>query len=170
MRLSLRLICTLCIGLLAISPAAFGDNLIANGNFADGAEGWLFYVIEMPSEISISATGSREGANHALVTGGVGYLHSPVFDVTAGGEYTVSAWIRGSAQVNIGLLWWKEYTDVRLQMADPHWTQMEQAAEATDEWRQVTATFTAPDEAARAYVRFVVSGGEAHIDGVSVTK
>ena len=122
---------------------------------------WVFHIIERPAE-------ARYAPPRVTLTGGRAFLHSDAFDVTPGDTYRVTLKAGGDGQISAGLLWWRQYTDERIRMAEPHWAQMDEPAQATDKANTVRATFTAPDKAKRAYLRLVVTDGEVTIQDVRV--
>ncbi len=130
--------------------------------------GWFFYVIEAPAAMEVVSARSYE--RYALLSGGHGFMHSAAFDVTPGQKYTATAWIRGTGHLDLGVLWWAAYGDGHAEMVTPHWEHMKVPAQAADEWQRISATYTAPEGATRAYLRLVVGGGEVHIDQVRIVE
>lgn len=123
---------------------------------------WHHYVIEAPSEVQYD-----QGA--VTVTGGKGFLHSAAFPVEAGKTYAVSFKARGGGKVSAGFLWWTRYDDDGIEMADPHWTRMEEPVKTGDDARDVTARFTASEKTTRAYIRLVVTEGTVRASDLKVT-
>jgi len=119
--------------------------------------------------MGVSNSAAHSGTNCAVMSGGKGFLHSSVFDVTAGKTYTLRAWIKGDGKMDLGILWWAKYDDEHIAMASPHWQHMEKPVAAQGAWKQVTASYTAPADATRAYVRIVVTDGKVFIDDVTIS-
>ena len=130
--------------------------------------GWFFYVTEAPAAMEVVSARSYE--RYALLSGGRGFMHSAAFDVTAGQEYTATAWIRGTGHLDLGVLWWAAYGDGHAEMVTPHWEHMKVPAQAADDWQRISATYTAPEGATRAYLRLAGGGGEVHVDQVRIIK
>ncbi len=128
--------------------------------------GWFFYAIEAPAAMEVVSV--REYGRYALLSGGHGFMHSAAFDVTGGQEYTATAWIRGTGQLDLGVLWWAAYGDSHAETVTPHCEHMKVPGQAADEWQRLSATYTAPEGATRAYLRLAVGGGEVHVDQVRI--
>ncbi len=130
--------------------------------------GWFFYAIEAPAAMEVVS--ARAHDRYALLSGGHGLMHSAAFDVTAGQKYTATAWMRGTGHLDLGVLWWAACGDGHAEMATPHCEHMKVPAQAADEWQRISATYTAPEGATRAYLRLAVGGGEVHVDQVRIVE
>ena len=177
-----RRIAFLLAVLMATGPAFAQDsgNLLTDANFEKAAElksnppdvdvfelqrirPWNFYIIESDASVSYDPPA-------VTLTGGRAFLHSAAFDVEAGQTYQVSVEATGDGKISTGLLWWKAYSEDERAMAQPHWSQMEEPAQAGDEAQTVTATFEAPEGATRAYLRLEATDGSVTMNNVSVTQ
>jgi hypothetical protein len=156
-------------------------NLVANPSFEEVKDAevgearkvpaqWRFYVIALDALDSADTAEKHEGATSfqmALNEKGKGFLHSAAFDVTAGTTYQVSAWIKGQGALAFEVLWWVSYPEP-IQMCEHHRDFQEQPTDATAEWKEVKAPFTAPEGATKAYLRLVGTKGNLWIDDVKV--
>lgn len=123
---------------------------------------WKWYPIEGSASVTFAA-------GHAEATGGKVFLHSDYFDVEPGQTYEIHLTAEGDGRISTGLLWWTESDRGTRGWAEPHWTQMDDPVASSSEPSEVRATFEAPENAAQAYVRLVVTDGTVTIRDVSVT-
>jgi len=157
-----------------------GPNLVANPSFEKvekakvGEErtvpsNWRFYVIALKAADSADPAEPHTGQTSfrfSLDEKGKGFLHSEAFDVTPGATYQVSAWIKGQGALGLEMLWWQSYLE-NIQMSAHHRDVFEPQG-ATQDWKQITTTFTAPADARRAYLRLVGVQGNLWVDDVAV--
>lgn len=179
----LGLICALAM--LSIACAAGKPksiNLVPNASFekVERAKvgkrrmvpsGWRFYVIVMPASDSVDNAIKRTGKYSFKFTvgeKGKAFLHSPAFDVEPGQAYRISAWVRGKGALAIEMLWWQSYLKPLI-MSKHHRDAMKKPVKASEkQWKRVEVTFTAPNDAKRAYVRLVATNGDVWVDDVEV--
>ncbi|MBM4083128.1 MAG: hypothetical protein FJ278_25700, partial [Planctomycetes bacterium] len=132
----------------------------------DNPKGWTFHVIQLPVADSLDKAGGRTGKQSFKLAiekqGGKGFLHSAAFAVKPGAKYNVSAWIKGSGAGSVEVLWWEKYDldeKKEIAMSKRHRDVVE-PKKATADWQRITGSFTAPEDAAKAYVRLVGLDGD----------
>ena len=188
--LALLLCLSLMVGMLPIGaiavPVTRSDsptpsaNLVANGDFeASDTEysGWSKSGNQSASVVTgIGYNGTNALKMDDIATNGGVEMLSDEFAVTAGEEYTFSFWIKrdesGMAEYNLGYFIFF-YTE---QGADKNAfinTYVDgKASSSKDEWRQVTRTFTVPENVVAARIRFGFDRNHQNcvlLDNVSVT-
>ena len=127
-------------------------------------EPWSMFEIELPSTVTY-------GKGSATLTGGRTFLHSSAFDVEPGKTYNISFKTSGDGKVSAGFLWWQAYDlDKRIEMANPHWTKMQEPADTTEKAQRIKAQFTAPADSHRAYLRLEITEGTVTVSNVKVLK
>ena len=123
---------------------------------------WKWHVIEAEANVTYN-----DGFVEA--SGGKVFLHSAEFDVEPGKRYDVSFTATGDGKVSAGFLWWNRGKNEARTMAEPHWTRMDEPAEAgSDEPAKISATFEAPGDADTTYLRLVVTDGTATLRNLQV--
>lgn len=144
---------------VCVAQMAGAGNLIPDPEFKNAAlkpltpeSSWRWYQINGPSDAVLDAAqGTLE------LTGGKTFLHSSRFEVTPGAEYSVSVSAQGSGKLSLEMLWWTKAGGG----ADPHRAIPLDPTDLSAEFKEFKATAKAPDDAAEAYMRVVVSDGKA---------
>ena len=137
-------------------------NMVPNGDFEKGAEGWLFSVIVAPSEGSLCTDDVHGGNSSYVVKNGKdarGFARSPAFEVEPGKKYRLSVWAKaeGAAEkmVYARVHWWKGLPGVQ---SDEKIKDDTEHAGGTFEWKELAATVEAPSDAKMATVRLETNG------------
>lgn len=137
-------------------------NIVPNGDFEKGDEGWLFDVIVAPSEASICTEDVHGGSNSYLIKNGKdarGFARSPAFEVEPGKSYRLSVWAKaeGAAEdmVYARVHWWKGLPGIASEEKIKDDTEH---AGGTFDWQELAATVTAPGDAKMATVRLETNG------------
>ncbi|MFO8079112.1 MAG: carbohydrate binding domain-containing protein [Armatimonadota bacterium] len=154
----------IAITLAALMPVmcVAQDNLVENGGFEDGFEGWITDVIVGPVEFIECPEVVHSGELSMLMTmpeDGRGIARSPAFEVEPGQSYDVSVWAtaEGAAEdmVYARVHWWKTEPGVA---SDELVKSDTERAGGTFDWTELTATVTAPADANKATVRLETGG------------
>jgi len=158
----MRLLIT--ITLVALVPVACmaQDNLVVNGDFEDGFNGWITDVIVAEAAVKECKAVVHGGTTSMLLSmgkDGRGIARSSAFEVEPGKSYKISVWAtaEGAAadMVYARIHWWKTEPGVAseelIKSDTPH-------AGGTFDWQELTATVTAPADAQKATVRLETGG------------
>jgi hypothetical protein len=142
-------------------PVLAERNLVANGDFGDGLNGWY-----LEGDVGVADSAGRNGSAAVRIGAGGGYIDEKI-DVEAGRTYRLQAWANvssGGEAVEVGIL----YSDTagnRLQNEEP----------AALDYEQTTLTrksirFSPPENAAvvRVYVWKESGTAEFTVDDISV--
>jgi len=154
----------IAITLAALAPVACmaQDNLVVNGGFEDGFNGWITDVIVGPVEFVECHETVHTGTTSMLMSmgkDGRGIARSSAFEVEPGKSYRISVWAtaEGAASevVYARIHWWKTEpgvaSDELIKSDTPH-------VGGTFDWQELAATVTAPADAHKATVRLETSG------------
>jgi len=154
----------IAITLVALMPVMCmaQDNLVVNGGFEDGFNGWITDVIVGPVEFVECKQVVHSGTTSMLMNmpkDGRGIARSSAFEVEPGKSYNISVWAtaEGAADdmVYARIHWWKTEPGVaseELMKSDT------EHAGGTFDWKELTATVTAPSDATKATVRLETGG------------
>lgn len=131
-------------------------------------KGWNFHEIVLPVTYDVDQKGARAGKNSLKLAckKGKGFMHSGAFAVKPKKQYAVAAWIKGKGKVSLELLWWKKYSDDEIEMCKHHRDIVVKPTPAAGEWQRIVARVTAPEDAAKAYVRIVGEEADVWVDDV----
>lgn len=158
----MRLLMALTVAALMPIVCTAQDNLVTNGGFEDGFEGWITDVIVGPVEFIECKEVVHSGTTSMLMTmpeDGRGIARSPAFEVEPGKSYNVSVWAtaEGAAEnmVYARVHWWKTEPGVASEELICSDTTR---AGGTFDWTELTATVTAPADATKATVRLETGG------------
>jgi len=137
-------------------------NLVPNGDFEKGLEGWLFDEIVLPTEAAVTNEMVHGGANALLISNGQsarGIMRSAQFTVEPGKTYRLCVWAKaeGAADnmVYARIHWWKDVPGVASEEKIKDDTEH---AGGTFDWKQLCADVTAPADAHCATVRLETGG------------
>ncbi|MGC9318218.1 MAG: carbohydrate binding domain-containing protein [Armatimonadota bacterium] len=137
-------------------------NLVANGGFEDGLEGWITDVIVAPAEFVECTENVHSGETSLRIDLGQsarGFARSPAFEVEPGKQYRVSVWATAEGapedMVYARVHWWSGPPGVASEEKIKDDTEH---AGGTFDWRELTATVTAPADASNATVRLETNG------------
>lgn len=151
----------LTLGMLS-SVSLAQDNLVANGGFENGFEGWLTDVIVGPVEFLECKEVVHSGETSLLMEigdDGRGIARSPAFEVEPGEQYRVSVWATAEGapekMVYARVHWWAGPPGVASEERIKDDTSR---AGGTFGWTELTATVTAPADAQMATVRLETNG------------
>ena len=162
----MRIICV-TVGIVAMIACvtvagAQQGNLVPNGDFEKGLEGWMFDEIVLPTEPSISTDMVHGGANALLISNGQsarGIMRSAPFAVEPGKTYRLCVWVKaeGAAEnmVYARIHWWRDVPGVASEEKIKDDTEH---AGGTFDWKQLCADVTAPADATMATVRLETGG------------
>jgi hypothetical protein len=146
-------------------------NLLPDPAFADvnldplaEKTSWIWHQIVLPSEAS-----ADKQAKSMTLSGGKTFLHSGTFDVKPGASYAITLRAAGTGKVSVECLWWKRYEQAAIEMTEPHRTIPRTPVEVTADGIKVDVRDTAPEGAAKAYIRIVVEEGEVTLSEPNVT-
>ncbi|MGI5819938.1 MAG: carbohydrate binding domain-containing protein [Armatimonadota bacterium] len=138
------------------------DNLVVNGGFEDGFQGWITDVIVGPAEFIECHANVHSGETSMLLQmgkDGRGIARSSAFEVQPGRSYHVSVWAtaEGAAEgmVYARVHWWKTEPGVASEELIKSDTER---AGGTFDWTELSATVTAPSDATKATVRLETGG------------
>ncbi|MFA4029900.1 MAG: hypothetical protein GDYSWBUE_001209 [Candidatus Fervidibacterota bacterium] len=169
-----------------LSSFAFGAvekavNLISNSSFEmlkrvgttakPMPDGWQLYIIALPAEgycDEAKAVSGKRSFKFSLSEKGKAFLHSHAFDVEPNAQYRIRLFSCGSGVISAEMLWWQSYP-APLMQSKRHRDAKEEI-KLTDKWQQVEATFTAPEDAKRAYLRIAARDGDVWVDDVEVIR
>lgn len=144
-------------------------NLLANGGFEEGLDGWAFLRNSGRATATLDRKTRKEGkqALHLAKTGGVPFdvLRRDIASVTPGARVTVSAQVKGKDVGNAFLKFW-----VYDQAGEPVIQDVDvQQLRGTFNWKKVEKTYDLPRNAASAAVMvLMVMGGDLWIDDLRV--
>jgi len=143
---------------------AEGRNLVTNSGFEDSIEYdardwkkgltvWRTYTINAPMKATRDSTTSLKGKYSFCFHGtGKGSLHSAFFKVTPLKKYQVTFYAKtGSPEVEA--LWWKK-EGVETDKVKFSKVTLKKAGNESG-WEKYEGTVTAPEDALKAYVRFI---------------
>lgn len=139
------------------------QNLVQSGDFEDGlVEGWLTDIIVGPVEFEIGIGDAHAGEQSLRLDIGEnarGIVRSPAFAVEPGRGYRVSVWAQADGapedMVYARVYWWARQPGVACEEKVKSDTER---AGGTFDWRELTATVTAPADAQTATVRLETAG------------
>lgn len=163
------------LALLPAVPAAAGEkDLLANGGFERGLEGWEARNVSgaLTVDIDTKVRGAGKASARLLVRGGPGQFRAdglacPLPGIPAGVKVAVSAMVRGREMGN-GWLKFTVYDGEGTQLLD-HVAVNDAGLTGTFDWRRVEREFEVPEEAVRAEIcLFLYLDGECWLDEVSV--
>lgn len=168
--------------LLAFGAAKEPKNLILNPSFetlrrdATKAkpmpDGWQFYIIASHAEgycDESKASSGKRSFKFSLREGGKAFLHSHAFDVEPSAQYKVRLLACGGGIISVEMLWWQSYPEPLVQLKR-HRDAAKGEIKLTEKWQLVEATFTAPEDAKRAYLRIIARDGDVWVDDVEVVR
>lgn len=169
-----------CVFWGGIHAPAQMANLVTNASFETGGtsiaqdynqNGWTFFVIEEPVKGAVLNSGAQDGnACFEIQTeDGRGFLHSDPFSVKPSSRLKLSAWIKGSGEGAIEVLWWKKYDDDTV-IESNHHRDVLKTFNASSSWEEVTAVAAVPEDAKFAYIRLVASKAAVCFDNISATQ
>lgn len=158
----MRVLIAITIAALVPAMCMAQDNLVANGGFEDGFEGWITDVIVGPVEFVECKQVVHSGETSMLMNmpqNGRGIARSSAFEVEPGRNYNVSVWAtaEGAAEnmVYARVHWWKTEPGVASEELIKSDTEH---SGGTFDWTELTATVTAPADAHMATVRLETGG------------
>lgn len=156
--------------LLAAAAAAGRDNLLANGGFEKGLDGWIFADNSGNTTQAFDAQVKKEGRQsvHLMKTGGPPFdlLRADVGALRAGSKAAVTAWFKAE---NVQNGWFKIF------FYDKSGEVIEQGNDVkplagTYDWKEITIENRVPKKTASAAVFvLIVQPGELWIDDVRLT-
>jgi GH35 family endo-1,4-beta-xylanase len=151
--------------------AAFGPNLVANGDFEAGVSGWSTWG----ATLSASSLQAHGGLSSALVTDRTATYLGPVYWIgtlmTPGRQYAVNAWARlgdGAASQAVNFTAQVNCSDGAI------YRQMASAQVSGAGWTPVSGTFTVPAcatgtlQGLNLYLEGPEAGTDLYVDDVSV--
>lgn len=158
----MRLLIAITLATLLPVMCMAQDNLVMNGGFEDGFEGWITDVIVGPVEFIECHANVHSGETSMLMEmpeDGRGIARSPAFEVEPGASYDISVWAaaEGAAQdmVYARIHWWKAEPGVA---SDELIKSDTRQIGGTFDWTELTATVTAPADATTATIRLETGG------------
>lgn len=158
----MRLLVVITFAVLVPVACMAQDNLVVNGGFEDGFNGWITDVIVGPVEFVECHKVVHGGTTSMLMNmpkDGRGIARSPAFEVEPGKSYNISVWAtaEGAAEnmVYARIHWWKTEPGVA---SDELIKSDTEHAGGTFDWKELTATVTAPADATKATVRLETGG------------
>lgn len=138
-------------------------NLVRGGDFENGlVEGWLTDVIVGPVDFEICTAQVHAGEQSLRLDmgeNGRGIVRSPALEVEPGRQYQISVWARAEGapddMVYARVHWWAGQPGVAVEGTAHSDTDH---SGGTFDWREMTATVTAPPDARTATVRLETAG------------
>ena len=162
----MRLLIPVTLAALAPALCMAQENLVANGGFEAGLEGWITDVIVGPVEFVKSTDTTHSGSASLqmnMTKDGRGIARSAGFAVEPGKTYRISVWASAEGapenMVYARVHWWKTEPGVassELVCSDTN------HAGGTFGWQELAGTVTAPSDATKATVR-VETGGDTGV-------
>ena len=158
----MRLLIAVMLAALAPALCMAQENLVADGGFEGGLEGWITDVIVGPVDFVECKEVVHTGTTSLLMNmgkDGRGIARSAAFEVEPGKSYRISVWATADGapenMVYARIHWWKTEPGV----ASEELVCSDTAhAGGTFGWQELTGTVTAPADATKATVRLETGG------------